>query len=214
MSANFLPSIAGGSSQSPSNNGGRPRRYNDSQSSRRTTTNAAGSNERHRNSTANLSVVTKSMLKVMHQDSVPGSMTHLGGGGGVVDNSQDIFSRSDSYSGVPNGLFSPNKFMRDQMTRNSPSPHLPSQSHLTTTNHLQVQNKQHHRRALQRLQSDQYLHMVHHQNGDFERSSLVPASPMIHKMPPKIPYKQAMGAYKKSLLQLEKERKREVQMLR
>ena len=164
MSANYLPSIAGGSSQSPSHHqgGGGPRRYNDSQSSPRTATNAAGSNERHRNSTANLSVVTKSMLKVMHQDSVLGSMTHLGGGGGAVDNSQDFFSRSDSYSGVPNGLSSPNKYMRDQMTRNSPSPHLPSQSHLTTTNHLQVQNKQHHRRALQRLQSDQYLHMVHH----------------------------------------------------
>ena len=29
-------------------------------------------------------------------------------------------------------------------------------------------------------------------------------------MPPKIPYKQAMGAYKKSLLQLEKERKRDI----
>ena len=29
-------------------------------------------------------------------------------------------------------------------------------------------------------------------------------------LPPKIPYKLAMGAYKKSLLQLEKERKRDI----
>ena len=89
MSANYLPSIAGGSSQSPSHHhgGGGPRRYNDSQSSPRTVTIAAGSNERHHNSTANLSVVNKSMLKVMQQDSVHGSMTYLGGGGGAVDNS-------------------------------------------------------------------------------------------------------------------------------
>ena len=33
-------------------------------------------------------------------------------------------------------------------------------------------------------------------------------------MPPKVPYKQAMGALKKSLLTLEKERKRDMQMMR
>ena len=139
MSANFLPSLAGGSSHSPSHHGGGLRRYNDSQSSPRTATNAAGSNERHHNSTANLSILTKSVLRVMHQESIPGSMTPLGGGGGgAVDVSQDnIFSRSDSYSGVPNGLLqTPNRYMRDQkMSQFGPSPHMLSKSQLQVHNH-------------------------------------------------------------------------------